>query len=368
MRIIKTGSTYDIYHDNSLVVCDKLPVGFYTVAFYQQKGFCLQEYAPITISEKIYGEHTSKAEKVLQSFGSFERNLGVILSGNKGIGKSLTAKLICLKAIEKNIPVIIVDKYVPGIASFLGSIEQEVLVLFDEFDKTFSDEDCAQTEMLSLFDGVSTGKKIFVITCNRYQTLNEFLVNRPGRFHYHFRFDYPSPDEIIEYLTDKVKEEYKDQIPAVAKFSGAVDLNYDCLRAIAFEINTGEPFEKAIKDLNILNVEKVAYKVRLMFTDGTSLDSGKEYLDLYNNDGRYCAELYGGRNRTNYAYVEINISAVQRDEKGHAFVVPEDFRVIWYDDREDKEYQEVVYAYKSKVIDKLVLEKNKERSLHYNLA
>ena len=146
MRVIKTGSTYDIYHDNSLVVCDKLPTGFYAVAFRQDKGFWLQEYTPFTISEKIYGEHASKAEKVLNSFEKSERNLGVILSGQKGIGKSLTAKLICLKAIDKNIPVIVVEKHIPGIASFLASIEQEVLVLFDEFDKTFSNEKKRRTD------------------------------------------------------------------------------------------------------------------------------------------------------------------------------------------------------------------------------
>ena len=52
-------------------------------------------------------------------------------------------------------------------------IEQEVMILFDEFDKTFGSIKAAdgmadpQTEMLTLFDGLSQGKKMFVITANR---------------------------------------------------------------------------------------------------------------------------------------------------------------------------------------------------------
>ena len=135
------------------------------------------------------------------------------------------------------------------------SIEQEVVVLFDEFDKTFDgikvseNSASAQASMLSLFDGMSTGKKLFVITCNSLSGMNEYLLNRPGRFHYHFRFNYPTADEIREYLQDKLDKQYWEEIDKVISFSQKVDLNYDCLRAIAFELNMGDKFENAIQDL-----------------------------------------------------------------------------------------------------------------------
>ena len=44
------------------------------------------------VTEKAYGVHTEKLEKVMDSFKLFSRSLGVILSGDKGIGKSLFAK------------------------------------------------------------------------------------------------------------------------------------------------------------------------------------------------------------------------------------------------------------------------------------
>ena len=62
--------------------------------------------------------------------------------------------------------------------------------------------------MLTLFDGFSTGKKMFIVTCNSLYDLNDYLVNRPGRFLYHFRFDYPTAEEITQYLQDKLEESF----------------------------------------------------------------------------------------------------------------------------------------------------------------
>lgn len=274
MKVVNTGKRYDLY-DDSLKTFDALPAKTYVVRFNPKMGFWLDEYSEIKVKEdKIYGEHEIKVVKVLQSFARMDRNMGVILSGDKGIGKSLFAKLLMEKAVLLKLPVIIVDSFIPGIASYLETIEQEVMVVFDEFDKTFADvkvgdnEADPQAAMLSLFDGVSQGKKLFVVTCNSLTKLSDYLVNRPGRFHYHFRFTYPSDQEITNYLQDKLDPEFYSEIEEVVKFSKKVNLNYDCLRAIAFELNTGLPFGEAIKDLNILNLKNQIYEVTMYCKNG----------------------------------------------------------------------------------------------------
>jgi ATP-dependent 26S proteasome regulatory subunit len=288
MKIINTGNIYDIF-DDTLQTFNGLPSQAYIVRFSKNKGFFLEKYNDIEITDnKIYGVHLSKVEKVLSSFNKFSRNLGVILSGDKGIGKSLFAKLLAREAINRNTPLIVVDSYIPGIASYLESIEQEVMVLFDEFDKTYGEvkqndgQASPQTELLTLFDGVSAGKKLFVITCNEIRRLNDYLLNRPGRFHYHFRFDYPTVDEISEYLSDKLDKQYYSEINNVIKFSRKVDLNYDCLRAIAFELNNGITFKDAIQDLNIINLEKQLYDIALKYKNGTILKS-QLFINLFDN-------------------------------------------------------------------------------------
>lgn len=287
MQVLNTGTVYRIY-DESMRAFNQLPPGVYKIAFNPMAGYSLIKSDPIEINEKIYGNHLKKVEKVYNSFKVFPRNLGVILSGDKGIGKSLFAKLLSVKAIENGYPVIMCDTPYPGIADFLGSIQQEIVVLFDEFDKTFAQlegQGDPQAEMLTLFDGLYMGKKLFIITCNELRKLNDFLVNRPGRFHYHFRFAYPNDAEVTEYLKDNIAEEFWGEIPAVAEFAKKVDLNYDCLRAIAFELNMGSTFADAAADLNIINIEKNYYNLTLYFKDGTSFKCDNIALDVFGGHG-----------------------------------------------------------------------------------
>lgn len=289
MKIISVGNRYEIY-DNELKVHDKLPSKNYVVRFSSMSGFYLEQSQEITIKEeKIYGIHNSKVHKVINSFKSFKRNLGVILSGNKGMGKSLFATLLSVEAIKNDLPLIIVDRYYSGIASYLDSINQECVILFDEFDKTFGGfkardgEPDPQSTMLTLFDGLSQGKKMFVITCNELRSLNDYLINRTGRFHYHFRFEYPNIKEITEYLEDKLCKKYYHEIKNVVAFSRKVDLNFDSLRAIAFEINLGETFANAIKDLNIINLNNEQYYISAYFKNGNMAKSDSCNINLFGN-------------------------------------------------------------------------------------
>ena len=169
MKIVASGTTYQIY-DNGIKTFDALPAQAYSINFSSQTGFSLSEYGEIKINEKTYGVHNDKVRKMINSFERSERSLGVILSGAKGIGKSLFGKILSIEGIKRGFPLIIVDQYLPGIANFINSIDQEVYVLFDEFDKTFCGQESKQdsyedpqTEMLTLFDGVSQGKDFIII-------------------------------------------------------------------------------------------------------------------------------------------------------------------------------------------------------------
>ncbi len=290
MNVVHAGSTYQIYGD-SLQTYKELPVGTYEVCFSKMTGFFLTSHNDLEINEeKIYGSSPEKVEKVLKGFQAVSRNFGVILSGRKGIGKSLFARQLATRAKEYNLPIILVTNYIPGIADFISSIEQEVIVLFDEFEKTFGEtDDCRpQEEMLPLFDGIDNGKKLFIITCNEIHKLNSYLINRPGRFHYHFVLGNPNPDEIKEYMTDKLKPEYHYLIKKLIGFSINVDLTYDVLRAIAFELNMGYSFEETLMDLNISKEGNPKYNVRVDFADGTYRIATNLRINIYSGDREYC--------------------------------------------------------------------------------
>lgn len=293
MHIVESGKRYRIFN-NAITTYDQLPPKTYRVDYDPEtRIFSLLEAHDFEIPEtKIYGQHLDKVKKVLNSMDKMNRNLGVILSGDKGIGKSLFSKCLGLKARKKGIPVILVNEYHEGIANFLEEIEQTVMILFDEYDKTFDEYDKTfdekkhncQAEMLSLFDGVSAGKKLFVITCNEIQSLSQYLINRPGRFHYHFRFLYPTADEIRDYMEDKLDKQYYDEIENVIAFSVRMNLNYDCLRSIAFELNNGLKFQQAINDLNIIRISQYKnIKIIVEFENQATLSGKIKEWQLYDN-------------------------------------------------------------------------------------
>lgn len=307
---------------------------------------------------------------MFQAFTKFERNLGVILSGDKGIGKSLFARILASKAVEDGYPVIIIDQFIPGIASYIESIEQEAVFLFDEFDKTFGSVSSGdnggdpQSRLLSLFDGTSQGKKLFIITCNSLRKLNDYLVNRPGRFHYHFRFEYPSSEEIMEYLRDKLGTQYVSEIQKVILFSKKVALNFDCLRAIAFELSMGGAFETVIQDLNIINTRETAYNVTLHFNDGTVMKSNNCRLDMFNKEGREMVYLDDEKGR-NMVTAEFKPSACVYDPTRSATILPADSIMLCYNDYYGEEAQEEVQKL---IPEYLSIVRAAERNIHYLTA
>ncbi len=366
MKAIKIGTKIEIYND-TVMTYNELPARSYIVRFEKMAGFYLDEYTDIQVKEdKIYGEHMKKVQKVLRTYEKFERNLGVILSGCKGIGKSMFAKLLSVEAIKGNIPIIVVDQYIPGIASYLETIDQSVMVLFDEFDKTFCDvkpsegEVEPQAALLSLFDGISQGKKLFVITCNDIRKLNDFFVNRPGRFHYHFRFEYPSADEIRTYLHDKLGKVHYHEIEPIIAFSRKVDLNYDCLRAIAFEVNSGESFHSAIKDLNIINLAQEHYDFTICFENASPMYVRNRNIDFFNNEE--ISICFAEDDYNEILTVGFWIEDGEYNVKNNCVVIAAEKLRITYDEDYDEEQ---VRKIKGLTIDHLEIQKVREKNLHY---
>ena len=310
MKILELDKeTYRVFGD-SLVIDDKLPAAVYSIRFGEMTGYFLEKHAPLTVTEKLYGKHEQKINKLLKAYGHFERPMGVIFSGDKGIGKSIAARMLCEKSVEKGLPVILVEENLPGLAQFIDSIQQECVVLFDEFEKNFKkvydrdgdEKGNAQDSLLSLFDGTGSNiKRLYLITCNDTYQLSDFMVNRPGRFHYHIRWEYPTQEEITEYLKDKVKPEYHDQIKEVLKFTAFQELNYDCLRAIAFELNMGQDFVETLEDLNIKNDANERYDLIVQFKNGEEAASRNNRIDLF-SDRR---ELYIENSKIS-GYLEFN--------------------------------------------------------------
>lgn len=262
MKIIKHGNVYDLFSDSDIETYSKYPVGTYQVILTKQ-GYKLLGTEDLKCKEeKVYGNETEKLDKVLKAYKDSNRSLGVMMTGKKGTGKTLFVQLLSDKVMKLGLPVLLVSKATPELADFLKTIQQEVMVVFDEFEKTFptgSDSDHeneddnkpTQNDLLGLLDGTSSQKMLFIFTANYEDKINNLLINRPGRIYYHFVFDNPEKDEVERYMDDKVPSEYHDEVKKLLSYTLLHSFTFDELRAIASELACGYPLKETLKDLNI---------------------------------------------------------------------------------------------------------------------
>lgn len=234
--------------------------------------FYLQEQDKFTLPEKIYGDSAKLSKRYLNTFKNTDKNLGVLLKGLKGTGKSLLAKRIC---IESGLPVIILTSAFGGTEfnDFLSNIKQEVVVFIDEFEKIYtnsrdffasSKNDIGnQSMLLTLLDGVFTSKKLFVLTANE-STLHDALTNRPGRIHYLKEYGPLSNDIIREVANDLL--ENKSHVEQIVEISNIIgDVNMDAVVTLIEECNlySEEPREA----VNYLNIKPENSKFEVIWKD-----------------------------------------------------------------------------------------------------
>jgi hypothetical protein len=172
------------------------------------------------------------------------------LTGEKGSGKTLLAKTISIEAAKADIPTIIINTPLVGdkFNKFIQDIDQECIVMFDEFEKIYDSEE--QETILTLLDGVFPSKKLFILTCNDKWRIDNHMRNRPGRIFYMLDFVGLEDSFIREYCGDNLENKvHIDKIcHAASMFS---QFNFDMLKALVEEMNRyNETPNEALRMLN----------------------------------------------------------------------------------------------------------------------
>lgn len=140
---------------------------------------------------------------------------GVLLTGEKGTGKSIMAKILAERA---NLPIIVVSPRteIDKISDFFKRFDTPVCILFDEVDKDFNTD-----RLLTFLDGLQkTSKKLVVMTANDAGSISDYLKNRCSRMRYYR--NYKMGEDIEEYTSlicesFKITGEEKDNIAKFVK-------------------------------------------------------------------------------------------------------------------------------------------------------
>lgn len=183
------------------------------------------------------------------SFQETGKNLGIVLNGLKGAGKTIAAKLLSNRL---GLPVLVVPTAWPGIESFIQSIDFECVVLIDQADRSFSHDEEA---LLSMTDGVfHTKRKLFILTTNSLNLI-DVIVGRPGRIRYIKEFGNLPEKTIYKYLDDNLKD------PSMRKtvlrtIDSLAYATIDILKSVVEEVN----FRGVTGESSLLNLPKESTK------------------------------------------------------------------------------------------------------------
>ena len=275
---IRQGSRLSVSDDANLEVYRSLPVGNYTVKLNPMTGFYLESVDNFPETGKIYGSTMKYAKRIMATFEDRPNTTGVLLSGEKGSGKTLLAKIISRMGGELGYPTLTINQALHGedFNKFIQDIDVPAIVVFDEFEKVYDDE--TQQSLLTLFDGMYPTKKLFIMTCNDKWRINDHMRNRPGRIFYAIDFVGLDVDFIREYCQDNLKN--KDHIESVCRASVMFSqFNFDMLKALVEEMNRfNEPANDAMFMLNTKpqNSEMTRYDIAV-YVNGKILDENMYY-------------------------------------------------------------------------------------------
>lgn len=282
MNTIQSGNRTQL--TGATAINNNLSTGFYDIGYDPMSGYYLEHRAPFTLPSKIYGDCRDFSLRVIKTFTGLKRGMSVLLSGPKGCGKTLTAKQIC---IESSLPVICVNgpHSNEGFKTFLSNIPNPCIIFIDEFEKVYSEND-HKNSMLSLLDGTTHNKHLFLMTSNSAD-IGVYFNNRPGRVRYHKRFDEFPEIALHQIVDDKVSDPVINaELHKYIETSGS--LSPDAISCLIEEcIMHNETPEKFRDIINIQSIDESSYTatvstVRLMpipILDAESLRKANDYIE-----------------------------------------------------------------------------------------
>lgn len=240
-----------------IISYNEIPVGIYKISMSKQGFYLEYVMSEFVFDYKIYGLQEDFINHVIKTYNETQTgNLGILLNGTKGTGKTVAAKMI---ANRLHLPVIIVQNMGQEMnlqmMNYLSTeINFDCVFFFDEYEKTF-DKD---TTILSFMDGVynSESRKVFLLTTNTL-SIDRNLIGRPSRILYLKKFGNLEIETASEFLDDTLNNKgYKQE---VLEFIDLLSIStIDILKSIVKEINI-HGIEEFRKSKSYFNVEINSY-------------------------------------------------------------------------------------------------------------
>lgn len=283
----------------------------YGVQYNKQHKFCyavaLKDSFDLPV--KIYGDYNKKALKVWNDY-ALNGSSGVLLTGDKGSGKSLLGNIISNIAISKNLDVYFIDgasfsdssDEIAAVFSFLNTLTN-CAVFIDEFGKLFYYS--RQERLLTFLSDPLDSRRLIILTENRVGSINEYILNRPGRIKYHFNFEKLPSDVFLDYTKQaELDPDFYNDLNS--KYETVNTFSFDQLEAICME-HKKYPLDTLDDILNSLNVTNlrtpVTYHLAQVIDKSTGEDVEFSPVSMVNEASIFTRDRYS----TLSGYVKLKL-------------------------------------------------------------
>jgi len=249
-------------HDVIPRIEDELPVDTYALKA-DMTGIYLEAIDDFAMPKTLYGNVNTQADRIISTFDDRGGVTGLLLTGEKGSGKTLLGKLVATRLKnERQMPIIVVNIPISGddFSIFLQKINRPVVLFFDEFEKVYGREEF-QNGLLTLLDGVYPLKMMAILTSNDDSRLIGPLLDRPGRIYYKLDYQGLDYDFIMQYAEKNLKNH--DHLVELSRLAALTQMNFDQMQALIEEMNRyDESVSDAVQMLNI-SMTQPAFGMRI---------------------------------------------------------------------------------------------------------
>lgn len=304
-------------------VVESVPPAIYQIQFDNSGVHLIHLLDKYEVPSRVYSDIEKRHDILISDYRKAavgKKSTGAILVGAKGCGKTLLMEKVSNTLISTDIPTIYLEENIP--AFVLRKVIRSIgpcLVLFDEFEKTYSmgmmgpqDFRTNQMELLTLFSDSSLSGVMFILASNDIAAVNDMLKNRPGRIKRLMKFDPPDFKEFTEVAQHKGVLDKIDSftlnyinnylIVIASNFSYGMDVILELVE-LAVEADSLNDFVQNARYSNIPDPSPILHKIEKV--------TGQEGCDQF---CRYDFEYRGTGS-------EVRISIRETDEKD-TFIIP----------------------------------------------
>ena len=239
------------YYLGARRVVDRLDAVVYRLSYNDKQGLFLTFVQDkFSLPTKLYGLDDTLIEHVTTIVKKTNKNIGVLLAGLKGAGKTITAKQLCNTL---GFPVILITHAYPGIDDFLNDVKENMLIFIDEYEKVFKHD---KNALLTVMDGALDNghRRIFLLTSNDiYVSPN--LLERTGRIRYLRQYSDLTANLIHEIIDDTlIHLHLRDE--TIQFISTLETITIDIVLSIVEEVNIFCKSPTEFKDIFNVKVNK----------------------------------------------------------------------------------------------------------------